>query len=174
MAFFSQAVGFGGLITKAFAGKNPSKVAGLMSMDPSFEDNWEVLEPFDPGIREKYQTPLNYLLENHPDGGSTREFETMVKAYNAPETWKAWFDYPSRIPHFVITSLKTSEAVNSPGRATAEVMNARAEAQYRSIANSDIRMQIGLKDSGHELYNDHPQLVIDSFKMLLNLVRSRK
>jgi hypothetical protein len=50
-------------------------------------------------------------------------------------------------------------------------MNARAEAQNRAIANSDIHMQIKVSDAGHIIYNDQPQLVIDSFKMLFNLVK---
>jgi len=161
---------FGGLITKAFTAKNPSKVAGLLSMDPAFEDNWEVLEPFDPGIRSKYQNPLEYFLKTYPDRAATHEFESMVKVYNSPEITEAWFDYPSSIPHFVITSLKTSDAPNSPGRGSNEIMIARAEAQYRSIANSNIHMQVRIIDAGHEIYKDQPQLVIDSFKMLINLV----
>ena len=163
---------FGGLITKAFAGKNPSKVAGLLSMDPAFEDNWEVLEPYEPDIRRQLQSPLDYFLKTYPDHGGTREFESSIKVYNSPETWKAWFDYPSTIAHFVITSLKISDAVNSPGRASKEIMNARAEAQYRAIANSNIHMQVRILDAGHEIYNDNPQVVIDSFKMLINLVNT--
>ena len=163
---------FGGLIIKAFAGKNPSKVAGLLSMDPAFEDNWEVLEPFESEIRKAFQFPYDYLSENYPDRGSTREFQTMVKVYNSPENWAAWFDYPSTIPHFVITSLKTNDAVDSPGRGSKEIMNARAEAQYRAIANSNIHMQIKVSDAGHFIYDDQPQLVIDSFNMLFNLVKS--
>jgi len=160
------------LITKAFAGKNPSKVAGLLSMDPAFEDNWEVLESYDPDIRTKMQSPLDYFLKTYPDHGGTHEFASMMGLYNSPEKWKVWFDYPSTIPHFVITSLKTSDAPNSPGRGSKEIMLARAEAQYRAIANSNIRMQLRIMDAGHEIYNDQPQLVIDSFKMLINVVKT--
>jgi pimeloyl-ACP methyl ester carboxylesterase len=162
---------FGGLIIKAFAVKYPSKVAGLLSMDPAFEDNWAVLEQFEPGVRDKYVTPLNYVKEKFPDLGSTHEFATVVNFYDLPENWKDGFDYPSTIPHFVITSLQTSDAPNSPGRGSKEIMNARAEAQYRAIANSDIHMQIRVTDAGHLIYNDQPGLVIDSFIMLLNLVK---
>lgn len=160
---------FGGLIIKAIAGKNPTSVAGLLSMDPSFEDNWDVLEAFDPGIRSDYQVPLDYIIENYPDRGFTHEFKTMVEVYNTPEKWETWFNYPSYIPHFVITSLKTTDEENSPGRGSVEIMNARAEAQYRAISHSDIHMQIRISDAGHLIYNDQPQLVIDSFRMLYNL-----
>jgi len=163
---------FGGLIVKAFAGKNPSKVTALLSMDPSFEDNWEVLEAFEPGIRNDYQVPLDYISENYPERGFTHEFKTMVEVYNTPEKWETWFNYPSSIPHFVITSLKTTDAENSPGRGSDEIMNARAEAQYRAIANSEIHMQIRLSEAGHYIYNDQPQLVIDAFRMLFNLIQS--
>jgi pimeloyl-ACP methyl ester carboxylesterase len=162
---------FGGLIIKAFAVKYPSKVAGLLSMDPAFEDNWAVLEQFEPGLRDKYVTPLKYVKENFPDHGGTHEFETVINFYDSPESWKAGFDYPGTIPHFVITSLQTTDAPNGPGRGSEEIMNARAEAQYRAIAYSDIHMQIRVSDAGHLIYNDQPQLVIDAFKMLLNLTQ---
>ena len=162
---------FGGLIVKAFAGKHSTKVAGLLSLDPSFEDNWSVLEPFEPEIRKQFQTPLDYILENFPDRGFTHEFNTMVNVYNSPDTWESWFDYPSTIPHFVVTSLKTTDAENSPGRGSIEIMNARAEAQYREIAHSEIHMQIKISDAGHFIYNDHPELIIDAFRMLFNLVK---
>lgn len=161
---------FGGLITRAFAGRNPGKVVGLLSIDPAFEDNWAVLEPFDPDIRSKYLTPLKYFLGNRPDDGTTHEFASMVAFYDSPEQWRDWLDYPRHIPHFVLTSLRTTQAVDSPGRGSKEVMEARAEAQYRLIANSDLNMQLRLPNAGHEVYKDQPQAIVDAFVMLLNLV----
>ena len=163
---------FGGLMTRAFAGRNPEMVAGLLSIDPAFEDNWAVLEPFDPDIRSRYMTPLQYLLENRPDSGTTHEFASMVAFYDSPEQWSAWLNYPGHIPHFIITSQQTTEAVNSPGRRSKEVMEARAEAHFRLIANSHTNMQLRLPNAGHEVYNDQPQAVVDAFVMLLNLVRN--
>lgn len=163
---------FGGLMTRAFAGRNPEMVAGLLSIDPAFEDNWAVLEPFDPDIRSRYMTPLQYLLENRPDSGTTHEFASMVAFYDSPEQWSAWLNYPGHIPHFIITSQQTTEAVNSPGRRSKEVMEARAEAHFRLIANSHTNMQLRLPNAGHEVYNDQPRAVVDAFVMLLNLVRN--
>jgi pimeloyl-ACP methyl ester carboxylesterase len=163
---------FGGLITRAFAGRNPGMVAGLLSIDPAFEDNWAVLEPFDPDIRSRYLTPLAYFLETRPDSGTTHEFASMVDFYDSPEQWRDWLNYPRHIPHFVITSQRTTEAVNSPGRRSRAVMEARAQAQFRLIANSRTNMQLRLPNAGHEVYNDQPQAVVDAFVLLLNLVRN--
>lgn len=163
---------FGGLMTRAYATKNPSKVAGLLSMDPAFEDNWEVLEPFAPGVRRNYLIGLENRQKFQPDHAFTHEFETVLRLYDSSGSPKAQFKYPSTIPHFVVTSLQTSDLPNSPGRGSKEVMKARAEAQYRAIADSNIHMQVRVDDAGHEIYKDRPRLVIDSFKMLLNLVRA--
>lgn len=164
---------FGGLMTRAFAGRNPGKVVGLLSIDPAFEDNWAVLEPFYPDVRSSYLTPLTYLQENRPDEGTTHEFASMVAFYDSPEQWKDWLDYPRHIPHFVITSQKTTQAVNSPGRGSKEVMEARAKAQYRLIANSDLNMQLRLPDAEHEVYKDQPQAIVDAFVMMFNLVSNK-
>jgi pimeloyl-ACP methyl ester carboxylesterase len=163
---------FGGLMTRAYATKNASKVAGLLSMDPAFEDNWEVIEPFAPGVRRNYLIGLQNRQKFQPDDAFTHEFETVLRLYDSSGSPKAQFKYPSRIPHFVVTSLQISDLPNSPGRGSKEVMKARAEAQNRTIAGSNINMQVRVDDAGHEIYKDRPQLVIDSFKMLLNLVRA--
>ena len=103
-------------------------MAGLLSIDPSFDDNFEVLEPFDPDVRRNFQIGLQNRQNSQPDHPFTHEFETMVALYNSPEESKAWFDYPSTIPHFLLTSLQMSDQPNSPGRGSKEIMNARAEA----------------------------------------------
>lgn len=171
--FILGAHSFGGLTAKAYASRYPSRVAGVLSMDPSFEDNFEVLEPFDPGVRNEFEAGLEHFLSTYPDHAFTYEFKAMVALYDSPETWRELFDYPATIPHFVITSLKTIDAANSPGRDTKEIMNARAEAQYRSISRSDIHMQVRVSDAGHDVHVDRPRLVIDAFKMLYNLVKDR-
>lgn len=165
---------FGGLIIKAFTTKNPVKVAGLLSIDPAFEDNWNVLRPHDPEIRNKMQGPLDYFLKNYPEHAGTHEFQSFMRVYDSPERWKEWFDYPPTIPHFVVTSLKTSDAPNSPGRGSREIMLARAAAQDKVVAHSFVHMQIRTADAGHEMYKDQPQLVIDAFKMLVNLVKTAR
>lgn len=165
---------FGGLMVKAFATKNPSKVAGLLSIDPAFEENWKVLTPHDPEIRKKMQGPLDYFWKSRPDNPATHEFQSFMTVYDSPERWEEWFDYPSTIPHFIITSLKTSDAPNSPGRGSREIMLARAEVHDRVAAKSDVHIQIRTADAGHEVYKDQPQLVIDAFKMLINLVKASK
>jgi pimeloyl-ACP methyl ester carboxylesterase len=163
---------FGGLMTRAYATKHPSKVAGLLSMDPAFEDNFEVIEPFAPDVRRNYLIGLQNRQKFQPDHAFTHEFETILRVYDTSGSPKARFKYPSKIPHFVVTSLQMSDLPNSPGRGSKEVMKARAEAQYRAIADSNIHMQVRVDDAGHEIYRDRPQLVVDSFKMLLNLVRA--
>ena len=56
-------------------------------MDPSFEDNWEVLESFDPEIKKSLQNPLDYFLETYSDNAGTHEFASMMEFYNLPEEW---------------------------------------------------------------------------------------
>jgi pimeloyl-ACP methyl ester carboxylesterase len=158
---------YGGLFIRAYAAKNPTKVAGLLSIDPTFEDYFTVLEPFEPNARQIERSEFTARFNQFT--ARNDEVESLFEVWNSPEKWKNWFNYPSSIPHFVLTSLKIE---TSPLRGSKEIMKARYEAQNRTIINSDINMQIGVSNARHYLQTDRPELTIDAFKMLINLIRA--
>lgn len=160
---------YGGLIIRAYAKQNPIKVAGLISLDPNFENYFEVLEPLNPKTREIVASLLDNLYNDFPDRGNGYELEATIKIWNSPKRWNDWFNYPSTIPHFLISSLKITD---SQLRGTKEMVDARYQAQQRTIENSKTRMQLGITDAGHSVYSDQPQLVVDAFSMLLNVIKT--
>ena len=159
---------YGGLIIRAYAKHNSSKVAGLLSLDPSFEDYYGVLEPFEPEARNIIQSLLKTFYKEFPNRATPHELEAVNMVWNSPERWDEWFSYPSSIPHFLISSLKITD---SQLRGTKEIVDARFKAQTKIILNSNINMQIGIVDAGHWVHSDQPQIVIDAFKMLINIIK---
>ncbi|VAV85272.1 hypothetical protein MNBD_BACTEROID02-1577 [hydrothermal vent metagenome] len=157
---------YGGLFIRAYAAKNPTKVDGLLSIDPTFEDYFTVLEPFKPNARQIERSEFTARFNQFT--ARNDEVKSLFEVWNSPEKWKNWFSYPSNIPHFVLTSLKIEA---SPLRGSKEIMKARYEAQNRTIINSDINMQIGVSNARHYLQVDRPELTIDAFKMLINLIK---
>ena len=161
---------YGGLIIRSYAKRNPLKVAGLLSLDPSFEDYYDVLEPLNPRAREIIQSLLTEFYKDFPDRATPHELEAVNKVWTAPDRWKDWFHYPSTIPHFLISSLKIT---NSQLRGTKEMVEARYNAQTKTIMNSKINMQIGLVEAGHWVHSDQPQITIDAFRMLINSIKGK-
>jgi hypothetical protein len=142
----------------------------LLSLDPTFEDYFNVLESYNPNVRIIIQTLLNDWSKEFPQRASPFELEAAIDVWESPENWEKWFNYPQSIPHFLISSLKVTE---SQLRGNKEIVDARYRAQQRTIKNSDTKMQIGLIDAGHWVHSDQPQLTMDTFRMLINLVRNR-
>ena len=160
---------YGGLIMRSYTTQNASRVAGLMSLDPNFEDYFEVLESLNPRTRDVIKSLLDDFKRDLPDHANGSELEATIEVWNSPEKWNEWFDCPSAIPHFLISSLKVT---NSQLKGTQALVDARYKAQLRTVMNSEVYMVLGLMDAGHSVYSDQPQLVIDAFKMLINTVKT--
>ena len=160
---------YGGLIIRSYTTQNTSRVAGLMSLDPNFEDYFEVLEPLNPRTRDIIKSLLDDFIRDFPDSANGSELEATIEVWNSPEKWNEWFDCPSTVPHFLISSLKVT---NSQLKGTQALVDARYKAQQRTVKNSEVHMVLGLTDTGHSVYSDQPQLVIDAFKMLINAVKT--
>tara|TARA_B100000497_G_scaffold116316_1_gene140588 strand:+ start:406 stop:1239 length:834 start_codon:yes stop_codon:yes gene_type:complete len=154
---------YAGLMIRAFATKNPKKVVGLISLDPTFEDYLSVLEKFEPDAKVLESNWINdNTLKVRID-----EFESMMSIWTSPKEWKELFDYSPKIPHFCVSSLLVRD---SPLRGTSEIMQARFDVHSRIIQHSDINMHIGLSDAGHGVHWAKPQITIDTFIMMLHLV----
>lgn len=151
---------FGGLIIRAFAARHPEKVSGLLSIDPTFEDYLQVLEPLVPGARQ---------LERAGLGGSQRralvdEYEALFGVWDSPTLWEGWFAYPAKIPHVVLTSTRVG---SHPLRGTPAIMQARLEAQARTISRSSLAIQIPTAEAGHGVHHQQPGLTLEALDRLL-------
>jgi hypothetical protein len=76
----------------------------LLSIDPTFEDYFTVLEPFEPNARKIERSEFEAWFNQYPT--KKDEVASLFEVWNSPEKWENWFSYPSYIPHFVLTSLK--------------------------------------------------------------------
>ncbi|MDG1048783.1 MAG: alpha/beta hydrolase [Planctomycetota bacterium] len=151
---------FGGLITRAFATRHPEKVAGLLSIDPTFEDYLEVLEPLVLGARQLERASF----EGSDEQAFVDEYEALFGVWDSPERWSEWFSYPASVPHIVLTSTRIGR---HPMRGSAEVMQARLEAQARTIARSSLAIQIPTAESGHGVHHQEPGLTLEALDRLL-------
>ena len=151
---------FGGLIIRAFAARHPDRVAGLLSIDPTFEDYLEVLEPLVPNARQLERASF----EGSEERAFVDEYEALFEVWGSPARWLEWFSYPASVPHVVLTSTRIG---SNPMRGSAAVMQARLEAQARTIARSSVAIQITTSRSGHGIHHQEPDLPLQALDRLL-------
>ena len=160
---------FGGLIVRAYATKYPEGVRGIVSVDPTFEDYFKSLSKVYPEAKA-YETSLYYTDDfQEKPSGSKRDANAMFEVWNNPEKWSAWFNVNSSIPHFVLTS--TQILPGNKLRDSEELMQARYEAQRRTVIDSDTHMQISIPDAGHPIQYLKTGITYDTFMMMLNICR---
>ena len=157
---------FGGLIIRAFATRHPGRVAGLLSIDPTFEDYLKVLEPLVPGARQLERAGF----EGSNQQAFVDEYEALFGVWDAPNRWQGWFSYPASVPHIVLTSTRIG---NHPMRGSAAVMQARLEAQARTIARSSLAIQIPTAKSGHGIHHQEPELTLMALDRLLGYLNQK-
>jgi pimeloyl-ACP methyl ester carboxylesterase len=160
---------FGGLIVRAYATKYPEGIKGIVSVDPAVEDLLEALARIYPDAKE-YFTSLYYPedYEKYPKGEND-DVNSMFEVWNNPDKWESWFNVPSNIPQFLLSSTKIIPQNKS--RASEELMQARYDAQRRTLIDSQVHMQIVIPDAGHYLQNEKAGITFDTFMMMLNICR---
>jgi pimeloyl-ACP methyl ester carboxylesterase len=161
---------YGGLIIRSYTSKNSAKVGGLISLDPNFEDYFQVLEPLNPNTREIINSLIKDFKTENPNRANGSELEASFKIWNSPDRWDDWFNYPTTIPHYLISSLKVT---GSQLKGTKEMAKARYDAQLRTVMNADTHLIFGTIDSGHSVHSDQTEMVIDIFKMMIRTVKNR-
>jgi len=157
---------FGGLVCRAFAARHPERVAGILSIDPTFEDYLQVLEPLVPGARALERGGLDSM----DPSAFVDEYESLFAVWDAPERWAGWFTPAAPAPHVVLTSTRLGE---HPLRGSEEVMDARLEAQARTLAGSADPVQLTTADAGHMIQHERPDLVLEALDLLLGKVTGR-
>lgn len=158
---------FGGLICRAFAARHPERVAGLLAIDPTFEDYLQVLEPLVPGARTLERGGLDDL-EPSP---LVDEYESLFAVWDSPGRWATWFTPAPTAPHVVLTSTRVGA---HPLRGTEAVMRARREAQARTLAGSRDPVQLTTADAGHVIQRERPDQVLEALDLLLSRIAGRE
>ncbi|WP_337966999.1 alpha/beta hydrolase [uncultured Flavobacterium sp.] len=145
----------GGMIIRDYAVKNPSKVAGLLFIDPSHEYS-------NRPSQEEEDMLYNLCLINYGENfGGTREAREIIE----DSQYMATLQHLPNIPVIVISSLKvdasTSESDKQKWFKAHELLKEGV---------SDFT-HIGTTKSGHYIMNDEPNLVIDNFNLLLSKIK---
>ncbi len=154
---------------RTYAKRHPEKVVGLVSLDPTFEDFYLVLEAFEPNAMEIENSWIESIDSTFPKV-VLDEWNSLEGLFNSPERWKEWFKYDPSIPHYCISSTKINP--DDVTRATPEIMMARYEVHERIIRTSEVHMHMKLPNAGHGIQIDAPNITIDVFLMMLNWVRN--
>lgn len=145
----------GGMIIRDYAVKNPSKVAGLLFIDPSHEY-------YNQPSQEEEDMLYNLFKTNYgANSGVALEAREIIEDSQYMATLP---DLPN-IPVIVISSLKvdasTSESDKQKWFKAHELLK-EGVSDFTHITTTK---------SGHYIMNDEPNLVIDNFNLLLSKIK---
>ena len=142
----------GGMIIRDYAVKNPSKVAGLLFIDPSHEYYNQLSQDEEDMLYNVCKT--NYGA----DSGAAREARELIE----DSQYMATLPHLPNIPVIVISSLKVDASTS--------------ESDKQKWFKAHELLKDGVTDfthitttkSGHYIMNDEPDLVIGNFNLLLS------
>ncbi|SHM60338.1 alpha/beta fold hydrolase [Flavobacterium chilense] len=142
----------GGMIIRDYAVKNPSKVAGLLFIDPSHEYYNQLSQDEEDMLYNACKT--NYGA----DSGAAREARELIE----DSQYMATLPHLPNIPVIVISSLKVDASTS--------------ESDKQKWFKAHELLKDGVTDfthitttkSGHYIMNDEPDLVIGNFNLLLS------
>ncbi|WP_291145478.1 alpha/beta fold hydrolase [Flavobacterium sp. UBA7680] len=145
----------GGMIIRDYAVKNPSKVAGLLFIDPSHEYYNQLSQEEEDMLYNLCKTTLG------ADSGAAREARELIE----DSEYMATLPHLPNIPVIVISSLKVDASTS--------------ESDKQKWFKAHELLKDGVSDfthitttkSGHYIMNDEPNLVIDNFNLLLSKIK---
>lgn len=145
----------GGMIIRDYAVKNPSKVAGLLFIDPSHEYYNQLSQEEEDMLYNLCKTTLG------ADSGAAREARELIE----DSEYMATLPHLPNIPVIVISSLKVDASTSESDKQ--EWFKAH---ELLKDGVSDFT-HISTTKSGHYIMNDEPNLVIDNFNLLLSKIK---
>src|SRR5215211_138713 len=163
---------FGGLVARLYAATHPDEVVGLVLVDPFSEAVRAALTP------DQWQTwlatngvPPPELLATYP------EVERIDINASADEMERAAAAQPLRpLPLVILSAGRTGEmtpeqaAALPPGYPEALMTALKANAAFVGTLLPDARV-VRVADSGHYIQGEHPELVIDAIRQVVDAVR---
>lgn len=161
---------YGGLIIRSYAKRHPSKIAGLLFDDATFEDYFNRLTPLEKNAESLELKGHDIVIKKYPSQARDGEFKSLWKVWHSPDKWNKWFEPMPSVPTVVLTSMKISD---SSLRANQQLMDARYLAQSQWTKNKPFSMQIGVSNAGHFIHKDRPSIFVESVTMLLNAIRQK-
>src|SRR5215213_7018393 len=163
---------FGGLVARLYAATYPDEVVGLVLVDPFSEAVRAAMTP------DQWQTwlatngvPPPDLLASYP------EVERIDIDASADEMEQAAAAHPLRpLPLVVLSAGRTGEMTPEqiadlpPGYPEALAAALKANAAFAGTLLPDARV-VRVADSGHYIQGEHPELVTDAIRQVVDAVR---
>lgn len=141
-----------GMIMRDYAIKNPTKVAGILFIDPSHE-------AYNNPTQEQEDFIYNiFLNSNGSDFGATMEARELIEDAQYLTTLP---NLPN-VPIIVLTSMKVDASHNATDRQN--WFNAH---ELFKTGVSDFT-HISTTNSGHYIFNEEPNLVLDNLNLLIS------
>jgi pimeloyl-ACP methyl ester carboxylesterase len=159
---------YAGLMIRAYAKEHPEQVKGLVSLDPTFEDYFPVLEEFYPNARELEANGVDSTIPKV----FVDEFNSALGVWNSPNEWDSLFSYDKEIPHFCISSMKAFPSREL--RSTVEIMKARYDVHERIVNTSNVHLHLSLPQAGHVIQWEAPNITIDTILLMLDMIRNQE
>lgn len=141
-----------GMIMRDYALKNPAKIAGIVLIDPSHETY------NNPTQAQEDLIYTTYFNSNGADFGATMEARELIE----DSQYMATLSNLPNVPVIVLTSMKTDASHNATDR--------------QNWYNAHELFKTGITDfthvtttnSGHYIFIDEPNLVLDNLNLLLS------
>jgi pimeloyl-ACP methyl ester carboxylesterase len=164
----------GGLFMKYYAMTRPDAVAGLVLVDATTEDVWdgfrEKLSPDDWAVFEQATVENPELKAAYPDA----EFLLTAPLKDDPnmaEVRRARRESPLKpMPMVVLTHGIPFEAP-FPSWNVEEMEQVMADNQARVVQSVPGAKHIVAEESGHNIHQDQPELVVEAIRMVVDAVR---
>lgn len=156
----------GGVYVRVFASRHPEDVAGLVLVDPTHER----LDLEHSALSRTYWPDVRAVLEDYARevGGATRdemeEFWTISRRGTLPEAWPL-----PDVPMVILTAM----AVDTSWAGGSEIgLRIRRRIHTELFEQTTHGVHLATTQSGHNMHEDQPGLVVESIRRVVNAIRS--
>jgi pimeloyl-ACP methyl ester carboxylesterase len=165
----------GGLFMRYYAMTRPDAVAGLVLVDATTEDVWdgfrEKLSPGDWAVFEQATVENPELKAAYPDA----EFlltAPLADDPNMAEVRRARRETPLKAMPMVVLTHGVPFGAPFPGWPVDVMEQVMSDNQERVVQLVPGAKHVIAEESGHNIHQDQPQLVIDAIRMVVDAVRN--
>ena len=164
----------GGLVMKYFAMTRPDDVVGLVLVDATPEDVWdgfrEMLAPDDWALFEQMTVENTELEAAYPDAESLWT-APLADDPTVAEVRRARMDTPLKPMPLVVLSHGIPFDAPFPGWNVEKMEKVMSDLQVELAQLVPEAKHIIAEQSGHNIHQDQPELVIEAIRMVVNAVR---
>lgn len=145
----------GGMIIRDYAIKNPTKIAGLLFIDPSHENYNQPTQ---------MQENLVKLLVGFGNAGARNEAKQLIE----DAEYMATLSHLPNVPVVVLTSMKQDETNTKADKAYSKTRHDWYKSHELLKSGVADFTHISTTNSGHYIFVEEPKLVLDNLNLLIS------